>query len=155
MHDLRADPVEIHVVEHPLGLAGVRGAVEVAVARHGPTLETRRAHACEVAHAALHERFDLEVLLPEAALTQMLREAGAEQVGGLDDVAVGRDDKVPVQQLVVGHARDLPAVPCGPEIRPTGPILATAPTTRSAPAEQKQTAVLAQRVRSEGRPTGP
>ena len=39
MHQLSVDAVEVHVLEHALGIAGVRRPVEVSVPRHRPTLE--------------------------------------------------------------------------------------------------------------------
>ena len=43
---------------------------------------------------SLDERVDFEVLLPEPAVPQVLRQPGPEQVGRLDDVPVGGDNKV-------------------------------------------------------------
>src|SRR6185369_14293073 len=41
--------------------------------------------------AALDEGLDLEVLFPHRAVAQVLRQTGLEEVGRLEDVAVGRD----------------------------------------------------------------
>ena len=98
MHQLGVDAVEVHVLDHPIGVAGVRGAVEVAVPRHRPPFEARRADTREVAHAALDERLDLEVLFPEAAIAQVRRQARAEQIRRFDDVAVGGEHKI-----LLGH----------------------------------------------------
>ena len=109
VHQLGVDAVEIHVLEHALRVARMRRPVVMAVARHRPAFEAGRANASELAHAAGHERVDLEVLLPEAPVAQVLRQAGPEEVGGLDDVAVGRDDEV------------LSRRSCGlSDVRPTG-----------------------------------
>ena len=49
--------------------------------------------------AALDEGLDLEVLLPDRPVPQVLGQAGAEQVGRLEEVPVGRDNKVLLRQL--------------------------------------------------------
>src|SRR5207237_4126168 len=84
-------------------VARVRRPVEVAVARHRPPLEAGGTNASEFPHATRDQRLDLEVLLPEAAVSQVLRQPGSEQVVGLDDVPVSRDDKV-----LCGHRCGLP-----------------------------------------------
>ena len=61
----------------------------------------------EDAGAALDERLDLEVLLPHRAVPQVLREAGAEQVGGLEEVPVGRDDEVLLRHAMRPAAKRL------------------------------------------------
>ena len=101
MHHRGVDAVEGEVLEDDLGVA-LRGApAGLAVARDRPSLEARRVQTPEDARAALDERLDLEVLLPDRAVAQVLGKAGAEQVGRLEDVAVGRDDEA----VAVGHAR--------------------------------------------------
>ena len=55
----------------------------------------------KIAGAALDERLDLEVLFPDRAVAQVLREAGAEQVGGLEEVPVGGDDEVLLQRVLL------------------------------------------------------
>ena len=94
MHQLSVDAVEVQVLEDPIGVAGVGGPVVVAEARDRPTLEARRVEAAEIADAALGEGLDLEVLLPDGSIPQMLREAGDEQVRGLEDVPIGRDHEL-------------------------------------------------------------
>jgi hypothetical protein len=54
----------------------------------------------EDAGAALDQRLDLEVLLPHAAVAQVLRQPGAEEIGRLEDVAVGGDDEVLLRHAV-------------------------------------------------------
>jgi hypothetical protein len=65
----------------------------VSVAGDGPPLEAGRVQSAEDAGAALHQRFDLEVVLPDPALPQVLRQAGDEEIRGLEDVPVGGDDE--------------------------------------------------------------
>ncbi len=58
----------------------------------------------EEARAALDERLDLEVVLPDPAVAQVLRQAGDEEIGGFEDVPVGGNDK-----LLLCHGCALPA----------------------------------------------
>ena len=94
MHHLHVDPVEVHVVEDVLGVAFRHAPAGLAVPGDRPALVARRVQLPEDPGAALDERLDLEVLLPHRAVAQVLREAGAEQVGGLEEVPVGGDDEV-------------------------------------------------------------
>src|SRR2546423_3316288 len=66
----------------------------MAIPRHCPALEARRTEPSEVTYAALDEWLDLEVFLPERPIPQMLRQTSEEEIGRLNDVPVGRDDKV-------------------------------------------------------------
>jgi hypothetical protein len=61
--------------------------------------------APEDAGAALDERLDLEVLLPDGAVPQVLRESGLEDVRRLEEVPVGRDDEVLVRPCGALRAR--------------------------------------------------
>ena len=88
-----------------LGVALGHPAARLAVAGDRPALEPGRVQAPEDPGAALDERLDLEVLLPDAAVPQVLREAGDEEVGGLEDVPVGGDDKVASAVMVVTFLR--------------------------------------------------
>ena len=94
MHDLHVDAVEVHVFEDVLGVAFGHPPARLAIPRDRPALVSRRVQFPEDARAALDERLDLEVFFPDRAVAQVLREASAEQVGGLEEVPVGRDDEI-------------------------------------------------------------
>ena len=94
MHHLHVDPVEIHVLEDVLGIAFRHAPTGLAVARDRPALVPGRVQPAEDPGTVLDERLDLEVLLPDRAVAQVLREAGLEQVDGLEEVPVGGDDEV-------------------------------------------------------------
>ncbi len=64
MH-LGVDAVEVHVLEDQLGVTLGRSPAGLAVAGDRPALEARRVQAPEDPGAALDERLDLEVLLPD------------------------------------------------------------------------------------------
>jgi hypothetical protein len=104
VHDPDVDAVRVEVLEDDLGITLGHAPTGLPVARDGPALEAGRVQAAELGGAALHERLDLEVVLPDAAVAQMLREPGDEEVGRLQDVPVGGDDK-----LLRCHGCALPA----------------------------------------------
>ncbi len=104
VHDPDIDAVGVEVLQNDFGVALGHPAARLAVARNGPPLEAGRVQPAELGGAALHERIDLEVVLPDAAVPQILREAGHEEVGGFEDVPVSGDDK-----LVRCHGCALPA----------------------------------------------
>ena len=98
VHDPDVDAVEVQVLEDHLGVALGHPPAGLAVPRDGPPLEAGRVQPTEDPGPALDERLDLEVVLPDAAVAQVRGQAGDEQVGGLEDVPVGGDDKG-----LVGH----------------------------------------------------
>ena len=87
-------PSEVHVLEDHLGVALGHPPARLAVAGDRPALEPGRVQPPEDPGPALDQRLDLEVLLPHAPVPQVLRQAGHEQIGGLQDVPVGGDDKL-------------------------------------------------------------
>ncbi len=105
VHDPDVDAVELEVLDDRLGVALGHASAGLAVAGDRPALEAGRVQAPEDPRTAFDERFDLEVVLPHAAVAQVLGEAGDEEVGGLQDVPVGRDDKGLVRHV-------LPIPPC-------------------------------------------
>ena len=121
VHHRGVDAVEGEVLDDDLGVT-LRGApAGLAVARDRPSLEARRVQTPEHTRAVLDEGLDLEVLFPDRAVAQVLGKAGAEQVGRLEDVAVGRDDEA----VAVGHARPPERCVSGrvsvpPDRQPTG-----------------------------------
>jgi hypothetical protein len=88
MHHLDVDAVEVHVLENDLGIAFGHPAAGLAITRDRPPLEPRCMQPAEDSRPTLHEWLDLEVLLPHGPVPQVLREAGAEEVGGLQEVSV-------------------------------------------------------------------
>jgi hypothetical protein len=114
VHDLDVDAVEIHVLEDVFRITFRHPAPGLAVARDGPALVPGRVQLPEDPGAALDERLDLEVFLPDRAVAQVLREARAKEVGGLEEVPVRRDD-----EILLGHRCDLPARRRGSERDPT------------------------------------
>ena len=107
VHDPDVDAVEVEILEDRLGVALGHPPAGLAVARDGPPVEAGCVQAAEDPRPALDERLDLEVVLPDAAVAQVLGQAGDEEVRGLEDVPVGRDDKG-----LVRHVLSLPSV-CG------------------------------------------
>ena len=82
------------------GIALGHAPARLAVAGDRPALEAGRVQPPEDPRPAFDEGFDLEVVLPHAAVAQVCGEAGDEQVGGLEDVTVGRDDKGLVRHVL-------------------------------------------------------
>ncbi len=96
VHYLHVDAVEIHVLEDLLGIAFGRAALRLAIPGDRPALVARRVQPPEDARAALDERLDLEVLFPDRAVAQVLRQPRDEQVGGLEEMPVrGHDEILP------------------------------------------------------------
>ena len=91
-------PSEVQVLEDDVGVALGHPPPGLAVPGDRPPLEARCVQAPEDPGPALDQGLDLEVVLPDAPVPQMLGQPGGEQVGGLEDVAVGGYDK-----LVVCH----------------------------------------------------
>ena len=83
-----------------LGVAFRHAPAGLAIPRDRPAFVARRVQLAEDRGAALDERLDLEVFLPHRAIAQVLRQAGAEQVGGLEEVPVRGDDEVLVDHGV-------------------------------------------------------
>ena len=77
-----------------LGVALGRAAAGLAVAGDRPALVAGGVQPAEDGGAALDEGLDLEVLLPHGPVAEVLGEAGLEQVDGLEEVPVARDDEV-------------------------------------------------------------
>ena len=94
---LGVDAVEVHVLEDHLGVTFGGPTVGLAVARDRPALEARSVQAPEDAGAALDERLDLEVLLPDRAVAEVLRQARPEEVRRFEEVPVPGDDEVLVR----------------------------------------------------------
>ena len=105
MHDTDVDPVEVHVLENQFGITLGHPPSRLAVAGDRPPFETRSVQTPEEPRPAFDEWLDLEVLLPDPAIPQMLGQAGPEEVGGLEDVPVGGNDKG-----LVLHVLSLPSV---------------------------------------------
>ena len=77
--------------------SGSPSGIRPPVWRYRETVQPSYPGVCncrKIARAALDERLDLEVFFPDRAVAQVLREASAEQVGGLEEVPVGRDDEI-------------------------------------------------------------
>ena len=104
VHDPDVDAIEIEVLDDQFRVALGHPPTRLSVPGDRPPLEPRRVQHPEDPGPALDERLDLEVLLPDPPVPQMLGQPGGEEVGRLEDVPVGGDDK-----LVVGHGCDLPA----------------------------------------------
>ena len=94
VHHLHVDAVEVHVLEDDVGIALGRAPAGLAVAGDRPALVAGGVQPPEDGGAALDERLDLEVLLPHRPIAEVLGEAGLEQVDGLEEVPVARDDEV-------------------------------------------------------------
>ena len=94
VHHLHVDAVEVHVFEDVLGVTFGHPPAGLAIPGDRPALVPRRVQLPEDAGAAFDERLDLEVFFPDRAVPQVLRQARAEQVGGLEEVPVRGDDKV-------------------------------------------------------------
>ena len=105
MHDPDVDSVEVEVLDDHVGVALGHPAARLTVAGDRPPLEAGRVQPPEDPGPALDERLDLEVVLPDRPVPQVLGQAGDEEVGGLEDVPVGGDDK-----LLLCHGCDLPAL---------------------------------------------
>ena len=104
VHHTDVDTVEVEVLDDHLGVTLGHPPAGLAVARDRPSLEAGRVQPAEDARPSLDERLDLEVVLPDPAVAQVLRQAGGEEVRGLQDVPVGGDDK-----LLLCHGCALPA----------------------------------------------
>jgi hypothetical protein len=104
VHDPDVDAVGIEVLNDHFGITLGHPPARLAVAGDRPALESGCVQPAELAGATLHERLYLEVVLPDTPVAQVLRQAGDEEVGGLQDVPVGRDDK-----LLRCHGCALPA----------------------------------------------
>ena len=128
MHDPDVDSVEGEVLDDDVGVALGHPAARLAVPGDRPTLESGRVESPEDPGAALDQGLDLEVVLPDRPVPQVLGQAGDEEVGGLEDVPVSRND-----ELFLSHGRRLPtrgrkipmitrayAVPCHADYRSTG-----------------------------------
>ena len=105
VHDPDVDPVEVEVLEDQLGVTLGHPAPRLAVARDRPTFEPGGVQAPELPRPTFDQRLDLEVVLPDPTVPQVLGQAGDEEVGGLEDVPVGGDDKG-----LVRHVLSLPSV---------------------------------------------
>jgi hypothetical protein len=104
VHDPDVDAVGVEILHDDFGVALGHPPARLAVARDCPALETGGVQPAELGGAALHDRLDLEIVLPDSAVPQVLREAGREEVGGLQDVPVSGDD-----ELLLSHGCALPA----------------------------------------------
>src|SRR3984957_1260164 len=85
-----------------LGVALGHAAVRLGVARDRPPLEPRRVQPPEDPRPSLDEWLDLEVVLPDRPIPQVGRQPGDEEIGWLEDVAVGRND-----EFFLRHGDDL------------------------------------------------
>ena len=104
VHDADVDAVGVQILQNDFGVALGHAPSGLAIARNGPPLEAGRVQPAEFGSAAVHERLNLEVVLPDAAVPQILREARDEEVGRFEDVPVSGDDK-----LLLCHGCALPA----------------------------------------------
>ena len=91
MHHRGVDAVGREVLEDDLGDRPRGCAAGLAVREIRPPSNPGVCRRRKTRRTVLDERLDLEVLLPDAAVAEVLGEAGDEEVGGLEDVAVGRD----------------------------------------------------------------
>ena len=108
VHDLDVDAVQRHVLDDLLRIALGHPPAGLPVARDRPAVETGRVQPPEDPCAALHHGLDLEVLFPHPAIAQLLGQARLEEVGRLQDVAVGGDDYVILggdDEIPLAHSR--------------------------------------------------
>jgi hypothetical protein len=105
MHDSDVDTVEVEVFEDHLGVALGHSTSGLTVPGDRPPFEPGSMQSPEDPGPALDEGLDLEVVLPHGPVAQVLGQAGDEEVGRLEDVAVGGDD-----ELLLCHGCDLPAL---------------------------------------------
>ena len=104
MHHSDVDSVGFEILNDHVRVALGHPAACLTVAGDRPPLEAGSVEPAEDPGPALDERLDLEVVFPDGAVAQVLGQAGREEVGGLEDVPVGGDDK-----LRLCHGCDLPA----------------------------------------------
>ena len=141
MHHPDVDPVEGEVVDDHFGVPLGHAAARLAVAGDRPPFEAGRVQSAEDPGPALDERLYLKIVLPHSPVPQMLGQPGDEQIGRLENVPIGRHDK-----LFLRHDRDLlrrarhpfrthdepgaPACPCSESVvRPAGKATPETPTT--------------------------
>ena len=67
MHDPDVDAVGVEILQNDLGVALGHAPSRLAVAGDRPSLESGCVQPSELPGAALYERLDLEVVLPDAA----------------------------------------------------------------------------------------
>ena len=87
------DAVEGQVLDDAVRVAISGVAHRRGGARHRPALEAGRVEVAEDPDPSFDQRLDLEVLLPHRPVREVLGQAGQEQVGGLEEVPIRRDDK--------------------------------------------------------------
>jgi kynurenine formamidase len=98
MHYLDVDSVEGHIFQDLLGLTFRHPPARLAIPGDGPAIEARGVQAPEDPGAPFDEWLDLEVFLPDASIPKVFRKAGAEQIRGLEEVSIGRNNKLFLRQ---------------------------------------------------------
>ena len=104
MHHPDVDPVEGEVLDDHFRVTLGHAAARLAVPGDRPPFEAGRVQPPEDPGPALDERLYLEVVLPHGPVPQMRGQPGDEQIGRLENVPIGGNDK-----LFLRHDRDLPA----------------------------------------------